>query len=204
MCELCEGLGFIRDENGDAAPCTCQEGGAAISRRALRSVPARFRSCTWGTWSGEKPNLERWWTRWWCILILGPTPGTGKTHMATAIYLETAPILPAVSPLWARAGSIISRASEEIAGKVEKKVESATKTSDLLVLDDLGAHRDDKFSTPLLADILFHRYDNMLLTIITANASTLEDFDTNPRLSSRLAHDTLVIKRKGADRRLPI
>ena len=54
----------------------------------------------------------------------------------------------------------------------------------LLILDDLGAHNSTPWAQEKLFQIINHRYNNRLPTVVTTN-QRLEELD--PRIASRLA-----------------
>ncbi len=66
---------------------------------------------------------------------------------------------------------------------VDERLETIRETP-LLILDDLGAHHTTPWAQEKLFQILNHRYNSRLPTVITTN-QRLEELD--PRIASRLA-----------------
>lgn len=73
-------------------------------------------------------------------------------------------------------------------------------TAGLLALDDIASVRLSEWDLDHLAELADARWANRLPTIITSNVSRLRDL-LGPRISSRLAHNALVIEMDGPDRR---
>ena len=66
------------------------------------------------------------------------------------------------------------------------------KNVDLLMLDDYGAQHDTDWATEKLFQLLNHRYNGSLATVITSNNMALTGVD--PRICSRLSDRELVTK----------
>lgn len=125
------------------------------------------------------------------LIFIGPV-GTGKTHLASAIYNELrknekACIFVNVLELLDR-----FRASYRVdSSESEEELLTAVKKCDLLVLDDLGAERHkrdvDDWATEKLFNIFDYRYRNYLPVIGTTNCqpADLED-KLGPRTMSRI------------------
>lgn len=119
----------------------------------------------------------------WLILV-GPH-GSGKTHLVAAIankllehrqsvfFAETVELLDRLLPIFSPEGR-----------KEFRQVFSEVKTAPVLVLDDLRMETVTTGAREKLCQVLNHRYNSRLPTVITATHPSLEALDE--RLHSRL------------------
>ena len=82
-------------------------------------------------------------------------------------------------------GAFSSRAGQTYDERFEQM-----RSVDLLILDDYGAQHDTDWATEKLFQLLNHRYNGSLPTVITSNNMALIGVD--PRICSRLADRELV------------
>ena len=151
-------------------------GGMFTPEQAAAFVGAHAYVNRWA--QAERPN------GW--LMLMGPY-GVGKTHLAVAaavvrrdrgddVYFSTVANLldhlrAAYSP-----DSVVAHAD------LLMRISSAQ----LLVLDDMGAERNTPFAEDKLFQIVNHRYEERLPTVITTS-NRLSDIDTaRPRIASRL------------------
>jgi DNA replication protein DnaC len=124
----------------------------------------------------EEPHL-------WLVL-LGPT-GCGKTHLAAAV----------ANRLLARNKSVYFVVVPDLLDHLRSAYSPDSKvpydelfetirTAPLLIMDDLGAHSSTPWAEEKLYQLVNHRYNHRLPTVITTNLS-LDELDE--RLASRLA-----------------
>ncbi|MHB0877096.1 MAG: ATP-binding protein [Anaerolineae bacterium] len=214
-CPLCKGLGFVTPdvpvgdpEYGKVYPCRCQSGAVAEKRahRLLRlSNLGRLAECTFASFlpdgvalnEADRRNLHSAWeaarafaenpTGW---LMLTGTYGSGKTHLAAAIANHIigrgeGVLFVVVPDLLDHLRATFAPNSKVPYDQLFEEVRNAP----CLVLDDFGAHNATPWALEKLYQILNHRYNNRLPTVITTN-NELEDLD--PRLRSRLTDESLV------------
>ncbi|MCI0785992.1 MAG: ATP-binding protein [Chloroflexi bacterium] len=129
--------------------------------------------------------------RW--ILFTGPR-GCGKTHLAVAIAGESLrrdrPVFYAFVPtLLDHLRATFSPNSPIGYDELFEQI----KTVPLLVLDDLGAESSTAWAEEKLYQIVVHRHEARLPTVITSAFTSLEELqEAKPRIGSRLM-DSLVV-----------
>jgi DNA replication protein DnaC len=213
-CPLCGGLGFVREDVpidhphfGQLFPCRCKLAEIELQRlaqlRALSNL-AHLTHMTFDTFVPEgyglRPdraanlrhafeearsyadNLEGW-------LILFGGYGCGKTHLAAAVANQVvergqAVLFVVVPDLLDHLRATFGPNSPVSYDQRFDQVRSAP----LLILDDLGTQSSTPWAQEKLFQILNHRYNARLPTVITSNHS-LEEIDL--QLRSRLADPDL-------------
>ena len=216
VCPICGGAGFIVQdlpvddpEFGKAIPCRCRH-----QERMERRVRGLQRLGTLDTLQrmtfesflptpGHLPperqhNLNRAYSLaldfanepdGWLLFTGGY--GCGKTHLAAAIAnqrleIGEAALFMVVPDLLDHLRTTFSPASEISFDQLFEQV----RTTPLLILDDLGTQSGTAWAQEKLFQLLNHRYNAQLPTVITSN-QRLEDLD--PRLRSRLLDVNLVM-----------
>jgi DNA replication protein DnaC len=209
-CPICKGRGFLlhdvpygHPDFGKLIPCRCTEARIALDRsRALHGLSnlGGLERMTFDAFLADglglpdpiNRALHRAYDisleyakrpRGWLVLLGGY--GAGKTHLAAAITNYTIemgrPAMFVVVPdLLDHLRAAFGPSSES---GVDERLETIRETP-LLVLDDLGAHHSTPWAQEKLFQILNHRYNGRLPTVITTN-QRLEELD--PRIASRLA-----------------
>jgi len=142
------------------------------------------------------------------LFIHGPT-GTGKTHLAVAVFSH-----------WARAGwadgsvehqsrfisapelllrirATYNKTGEESEGWVIRTFSLMP----VLLLDDVGAEKITDWSSSSLYSIISARYNAMRPIIVTSNLTLAQISEWEPRIASRLG-GMMNVELKGKDRRL--
>ena len=126
-------------------------------------------------------------------LLLTGQPGCGKTHLAVAIINER--LKQGKPAFFAFVPALLDhmRATfrpDSLTGYDELFEE--VKGTPLLVLDDLGSENSTPWAEEKLYQIIVHRHNAHLQTVITANYMSLQQLEeAKPRIRSRLS-DTLV------------
>lgn len=210
VCPICGGKGFLvydvpygHPNFGKLVACRCTEAKIALNRsRELHglsnlggldrmtfdtflpegvSLPESVRSALHRAFDISLDYAKR--PRGWLVLLGGY--GAGKTHLAAAITnynieLGRPAIFVVVPDLLDHLRAAFGPSSES---GVDERLDTIRETP-LLVLDDLGAHHSTPWAQEKLFQILNHRYNSRLPTVITTN-QRLEELD--PRVASRLA-----------------
>src|SRR5579859_302875 len=191
-CPICKDHGFVRRDVplgdvdfGRAIPCSCRQG-EIRDRLARRSHLGALTDRTFDTFlpGGRAPLAEparrmlaeslekcRMYAEepptW--LLLTGP-PGCGKTHLAAAIAnrqieLGTEVFFSVVPDLLDHLRATFGPGSDVSYDDLFETV----KSTQLLILDDLGTHSSTAWAQEKLFQILNHRYTTNLPTVITTN-----------------------------------
>lgn len=136
------------------------------------------------------------------IIFVGPT-GTGKTHLAYGILNALVPHVR--SAICGSVPDLMEMLRPKADKELGEKRLHALKTSDLVVLDDLGAEQESTWVTERLFMILNARYNEQLPTIITSNVElkTLESMTGWARVGSRISEMCYAVVCDGTDQRKP-
>jgi DNA replication protein DnaC len=208
-CPMCKGKGFLvynvppgHPDFGKAVPCRCTEARLAAQRaRSLRDVSnlGQLERMSFDTFLPEgvslplpaRTNLRQVFDlcqefarnpQGWLVLVGGY--GCGKTHLAAAIanfrialgqpalFVVVADLLDYLRATYAPSSTVT----------FDERLE-AIREAPLLILDDLGAHNSTPWAQEKLFQILNHRYNGRLPTVITSNQRPEEQ---DARISSRL------------------
>jgi DNA replication protein DnaC len=138
--------------------------------QAMRDVKAYIREYP----SCPKPGL----------LFLG-SPGTGKTHLAVAALRGL--IAKGFEGIFYDFQNLLDRIRsgyDVASGFADKEAYRTALETEIVVLDDLGAHRVTDWVEDTVTAIITHRCNNRLATIITTN---LRDPDPGDRRTNALA-----------------
>lgn len=150
--------------------------GQAVEAKAMDSLDHAYKLARE---FAEEPHL-------WLVL-LGPT-GCGKTHLAAAVanrlLARGKPVYFVVVPdLLDHLRSAYGPDSKVPYDQLFETIRSAP----LLILDDLGSHSSTPWAREKLYQLINHRYNHRLPTVITTNFSMDELDQSDERLASRLA-----------------
>ncbi len=127
-------------------------------------------------------------------LLIAGAPGCGKTHLAVAIAGES--IRQGMQVFYAFVPALLDHLrmtySPDSPVHFDELFEQVLNTP-LLILDDLGAENSTPWAEEKLYQIVVHRHEARLPTVITTT-SDMEDMEkSRPRIASRL-EDTAVVE----------
>lgn len=141
--------------------------------------------------------------------IHGPI-GTGKTHLLCSMlrehigncscrYIDVGTMLELIKGSYNSPRIVMDEDEEE---SKQDNALSYFQDIPVLALDDLGSERLTDWSLSTIKSLLNHRYNEMLITLITSNLSLDElSKELDVRVSSRLAQMCKIIQLTGQDRR---
>jgi DNA replication protein DnaC len=216
-CPRCRGIGYLSSDAplgdpqfGKLYPCPCrlQEIAATSNTRRIEiSNLGALREKTFqnffpyghATHKHQRESLQRAFDtaltfarkpHHWLLLLGGY--GCGKTHLAAAIANEVLErgaevVFTTVPDLLDHLRTTYSPTAEVRYDELFERVRNVG----VLILDDLGAESPTPWAQEKLYQLLNHRYNNQLPTVITTNLA-LERFE--PRIRSRIVDTDLVRK----------
>jgi DNA replication protein DnaC len=179
-----EQFGFQRDVL--LSTFRCQLKGVQEAYQEARGIVERLEA--WATQRNASldtiPPPQEW------LIFRGPV-GTGKTHLAKGI--ANACIDVSIETLFVTVPDLLDYLRSAFNPNVEEVYDQLfprLREVELLILDDLGAEQSTPWANMKLFQLLNHRYNRMLPTIITLNTKAWMFLDE--RISSRLQDASLV------------
>jgi DNA replication protein DnaC len=186
---VCEGNGWILQEDGTATPCACREQriGRAMSRGMGTGIPKMFRGvsfdrkpiCDMDPWiltpvrrftEGIGQNVEDGRGLWFYGDV-----GTGKTSLAMLVAGR------ALDEGWSVAVYSVPRLLTELRASYDDDSRESffslfkrLTSVDLLVLDDLGSERQTEWVLEQLYSIVNERWQDKRSVIVTSNIPKVE------------------------------
>lgn len=188
-CEQCEGGWIITTENGNTATRECECRRVLKLERMLEraGLPARYLDATFDTydWRGTPPSIQRAYLdsktyaenfltdREQGLLLYGSV-GTGKTHLAVSIIRHVTLAL-SVRTNFVDFRQLLKRLQGTFTTSTQstEEVMRPVLDAELLVLDEIGAARATDWTFEIVEEVLNHRYNQALATVITTNLPNL-------------------------------
>ena len=189
-CPKCEGTGYViveRDELSGATKCDCVDPGRASKIVENASIPLLYSNAGFDNFAlpRENPIAYRELTEVFLavrgyarefpggkkagILLMGE-PGTGKTHLAVAAFRQL--LAKGFQGRFFDYQNLLDRIRQgydEASNSSDKEAYRDAMETDILLLDDLGAHRVTDWVEDTVTSIITYRCNNRKALIATTN-----------------------------------
>ena len=204
-CADCDDTGWKpTDENGvrRVVRCDCWRERVGQSRLSQANIPRRYQHCTLANFLAYNESLERAVAMARRLadafpaagvgLFLEGQPGVGKTHLAVAVLKQVIEHTGARGLFYDTREllRLIRSTYDPSIRTTEIEVLHPVLSTDLLVLDDLGAEKTSEWVDETMNLIVNTRYSERRLTLFTSNYPDIPD-ETEPnsllfRIGSRM------------------
>jgi DNA replication protein DnaC len=206
ICPKCGGVGFVIVEGANisgAKPCDCRATGRAVRLEGRAAIPPLYANASFDNFSipgVENPVARRELTGVLLtvknfvrdfknearpgLLLIGE-PGTGKTHLAVAALRQI--VEKGFEGLFCDYQTLLNSIKagyDPASGSSDKEAYRTALESEVLLLDDLGAHRVTDWVEDTVTSIITYRCNNRKPLIATTN---LPDADAGSSVMDRSA-----------------
>ena len=182
-CPKCHDTGWIRPEVPNARgviPCTCNIRDQETFRLLQARIPKRFFPCRFETYNPTNPSQSEALRKARELVQAFPHAdkglyffggtGVGKTHLGVAVLRELARrnatiLFVDCNELFLR----LKKSYEPDSLETEYGILRPIMETEVVLLDDLGAHRVRDWVFDIYQAIINHRYKEELLTLATTN-----------------------------------
>lgn len=208
LCQICKGTGYLRadvpyghPQFGKPIACACKQAEWAERRKqqlAAMSNLQAYKDKDFDSYKWRMPGVQEAYSKarafaqnpmGWLFLV-GPN-GCGKTHLAAAVANQC--LLQEMAVLFVTAPDLLDHLRATFAPTSPVAYDELfwrVREAELLVIDDLGAEQSSSWASEKLYQLINHRYNLRLPTVITANEDGLKALDA--RICSRLTDTALV------------